>query len=166
MKKLEFKVGDHIFYPGAGVGRIDAEEDIYVSDRWERCFVIRICDNPLTIKLPHGSVARSGMRPLLACNKLQDLFEVLAGKTGARTGSNWTEHYKDLERKINSGSCIQLGEVVRDLMRQRKRHGLSFEEARLLETSCAYLANELATIEGIPAPAAAARIREQVGTGA
>lgn len=163
MKKLEFKVGDHVFYPGAGVGRIDSEEEIYVSDRWERCFVIRICDNPLTIKIPHASVARSGMRPLLACNKLQDLFRVLGEKTGERTGSNWTEHYKDLERKINNGSSLQLGEVVRDLMRLRKRHGLSFEEARLLETSCGHLANELAMVEGIPSRTAAERIREQVG---
>lgn len=165
MKKHVFKVGDHVFYPGAGVGTIDAEEDIFLGDKWQRCFIIRVCDSPLTIKMPQASVDQTGIRPLLSCNKLRDLFKVLSGKTGERTGSNWTEHYKDLERKINSGSCLQLGEVVRDLMRLKKRNGLSFEEARLLETAMCYLSREISMIEGITPATALDRIRDQVATG-
>lgn len=165
MKKHIFKVGDHVFYPGAGVGVIESEQDIFLANEWQRCFIIRVCDNPLTIKIPQGNMDRSGVRPLLSYNKLRDLFKVLGGKTGERTGSNWTEHYKDLERKINSGSCLQLGEVVRDLMRLKKRNGLSFEEARLLETACAYLAREIATIEGTTPQIAISRIRDQVAAG-
>lgn len=166
MKKCAFKVGDHVFYPGAGVGTIVAEEDIYLTGAWQTCFVIRICDNPLTVKVPQANLGASGIRPLLSCNRVRDLFKTLGGKTGERTGSNWTEHYKDLERKINGGSCLQLGEVVRDLMRMKGRQGLSFEEARLLETASAYLSNELSKVEGIPRTAAIEQIRSQVATGA
>ncbi|MHB1941889.1 MAG: CarD family transcriptional regulator [Acidiferrobacteraceae bacterium] len=165
MKKHVFKVGDHVFYPGAGVGTIETEEDIFLGDAWQPCFIIRICDNPLTIKMPKMSVERTGIRPLLSCNRVRDLFKVLADKTGERTGSNWTEHYKDLERKINSGSCMQLGEVVRDLMRLKKRNGLSFEEARLLETAICYLSREISMIEGITPETALDRIRDQVAIG-
>jgi CarD family transcriptional regulator len=163
MKKPTFKVGDCVFYPSAGVGVIEGVEDIYIGGQWERCFVIRVAENQVTIKVPQSNVEKNGIRPLLSTKKLKELFKVLSAKSGERTISgNWTEHYKDLERRVNGGSCFELGAVVRDLMRLKKHNGLSFEEARLLETACTYLTREIATIEGIPTEMAYDRIRTHV----
>jgi RNA polymerase-interacting CarD/CdnL/TRCF family regulator len=52
--------------------------------------------------------------------------------------------------------------VVRDLMRWKQQSGLSFEESMLLKRASNYLANELATVQGIPTEAAIDRIRSHV----
>jgi len=145
-KRPRFKVGDTVFYPSAGVGVILAVEDIYLSDQVESCFVIRIQDTQMTVKVPRSNLERSGIRPLLDGRKLKELFK------------NWAERCKDIERRINSGSCLELGEVVRDLTRWKKQSGLSFEESMLLETANSYLAREVAAVQGIAPDAARVRI--------
>ena len=64
-KRPRFKVGDTVFYPSAGVGAILAVEDIYHSGQVESCFVIRIQDTQMTVKVPRSNLERSGIRPLL-----------------------------------------------------------------------------------------------------
>lgn len=164
MKKVAFKVGDAVFYPAAGVGKIQGMEDIYVGGQWERCFVIRIQENQVTIKVPESTAHTSGIRALLSSRKLKELFKVLASESVARIAAgNSAEYYKQLERKINTGSCLELGEVVRDLTRQKKRGSLSFDEARLLETASNFLSREVSLVEGIPQGTAYDQIRSHIG---
>lgn len=163
-KRPSFKIGDTVFYPSAGVGLIEAIEDIYHSGKLECCYVIRIPETRMVVKVPKANVERSGIRPLLNQRKLKELFNVLSAKSRQRvTGGNWTERCKEIERKINSGSCLDLGEVVRDLMRWKSQSGLSFEESMLLETASGYLAREVAIVEGIATDAAKDRIRGYIG---
>jgi RNA polymerase-interacting CarD/CdnL/TRCF family regulator len=83
---------------------------------------------------------------------------------GARraTGGNWAERCKDLERRINTGSCLELAAAVRDLMHWKKKSGLSFEESRLLATASGYLSDELAAVQGIPSETAYDHIQRHI----
>lgn len=162
-KQLKLKPGDTIFYPSAGVGVVEAVEDIYFSGRIEPCFVIRIHETRMTVKVPKANVQKSGIRPLLDGKRLKELFKVLSAKGKKKiTSGNWAERCKELDRRINNGSCLELGEVVRDLMRWKKQTGLSFEEAMLLETACGYLAREVAAVEGITPQSARDRIQSYI----
>lgn len=165
MKRSTLKVGDAIFYPAAGVGVIEGTEDIYMNGQMQRFFVIRVQENQMVIKVPESNIKKNGIRPLLDSRQLKALFKVLRSESIGRVDGNWTERYKHLERKINAGSYLELGEVVRDLVRSKSRNGLSFEEARLLEMASNYLARELATIEKIPQEKAWAQIRSHIGAG-
>lgn len=163
-KRPRFKPGDTIFYPSAGVGVIQAVEELYVGGEFTPCLVIHIAETRMTVRVPQTNVEKCGIRPLLTNRKLKELFKVLSAKSKRRvTGGNWTERCKEIERKINSGSCLELGEVVRDLMRWKKQSGLSFEESMLLEQASGYLAREVAAIEGIATEVAIDRIRSCVG---
>jgi CarD family transcriptional regulator len=145
------------------VGVIDAVEDLYLSGAVQRCYVIRIPETQMTVKVPVSNVEKSGIRPLLGGKKLNELFKVLSAKSRRRvTGGNWTERCKEIERRINSGSCLELGEVVRDLMRWKHQSGLSFEESMLLETASGYLAREIAAVQGIAPETAKDRIRNYI----
>jgi len=162
--KANFKVGDTVFYPSAGVGVIKDVEEIYVGGQFEACLVIHIPETRMTVKVPEANIKKNGIRPLLTNRKLKELFKVLSAKSHKRvTGGNWAERCKELERKINSGSCLELGEVVRDLMRWKSQSGLSFEESMLLETASGYLAREVAAIQGVDTEVAIGRIREHIG---
>ena len=158
-RKSQYKLGDAVFYPAAGVGFIEAEEDLFLNGQCEPCFVIRILESSATIKVPLANMEKNGIRPLLDVKKVKDLFKMLsdAGKSRSTTG-NQMERCRELARKVNAGSCMEIGEVVRDLTRWKKQSGLSFEESMLLETANSYLAREVAAVQGIAPDAARVRI--------
>jgi CarD family transcriptional regulator len=163
-KRPKFKIGDTVFYPSAGVGAIEAVEEIYLAGAMQSCYVIRVPETMMVVKVPVERAEKCGIRPLLDARKLKELFKILGARSRKRvTGGNWTERCKQIERKINSGSFIELGEVVRDLMRWKKRSGLSFEESLLLETASGYLAREISAVQGINMDAARSRISTHIG---
>ncbi len=158
-----FKVGDAVFYPAAGVGMIEAIEELFLTGRRERCFVIRVQENNVTIKVPQANMAKNGIRPLLDDRKLKDLFKVLGSGSQRRTGGNLAERCRGLAQKVQSGLPMELGEVVRDLTHWKTQTGLSFDEMRLLETACNYLCQEIAIVEGISVDDAFDLIHQQIG---
>ena len=163
-KRPHFKVGDAVFYPCAGVGVVEAIEELYMSGGFKPCLVIHIPETHMTVKVPEENVRKNGIRPLLNGRKLKELFKVLSARSRRRvTGGNWSERCKELERRINTGTSLELGEVVRDLMRWKKQSGLSFEESMLLETASGYLAREVAAVQGIETEAAIDRICGYIG---
>jgi len=159
-----YKVGDAVFYPSAGVGVIEGQEDIYLTGVRDRCFVIRIHESGAIIKVPCTNMDKVGIRPLLDGKKVKDLYKVLAGSSKRRvTAGNPMERTRELARKINAGTCMEIGEVVRDLLRWKKQSSLSFEEVRLLQTGCNHLAREVAVATGTTPDVAISKIREQIG---
>jgi CarD family transcriptional regulator len=166
-QKSGYKVGDAVFYPAAGVGVIESQEDMILTAKIEPCFVIRILESGATIKVPLANMESNGIRPLLDGKKVKDLFKVLSdsGKSRSTVG-NQMERCRELARKVNAGSCMEIGEVVRDLLRWKTQKSLSFEEVRLLQTGCNHLAREVAVVTGISPEDAIHRIREQVGVAA
>jgi CarD family transcriptional regulator len=153
--KAKLKVGDFVFYPSAGVGAIEAIEDVFIAGTVDPCYVIRIKESGMVVKVPQANVKNSGIRPLVSSRKVKELFRILEGKCTLRvTGGNWTERCKDLERRINGNTSMQLAEVVRDLLSWKIQSGLSFEESMLLETASTYLSHELAAVKEIDPEAA------------
>ena len=150
VKKANFRIGDLVFYPSAGVGSIVAIEDVFIAGAVDACYVIQIEESSMVVKVPLVNVKNSGLRPLISNRKIKELFRVLESECNLRvTGGNWTERCKDLDRRINGNSPMQLAEVVRDLYSWKIQSGLSFEESILLETASTYLSHELAAIKGI-----------------
>jgi len=166
-RKSGYKVGDAVFYPAAGVGVIESREDVFLTGKIEPCFVIRILESGASIKVPLANMEPNGIRPLLDGKKVKDLFKVLSGSGKSRsTVGNQMERCRELARKVNAGSCMEIGEVVRDLLRWKMQKSLSFEEVRLLQTGCNHLAREVAVVTGISPEDAIHKIREQVGVAA
>jgi CarD family transcriptional regulator len=166
-RKAGFKVGDAVFYPSAGVGLIEGKEDVFLTGKQECCYVIRILESGATIKVPKANIDKNGIRPLLDGKKPKDLYKVLAESSNRRsTAGNPAERARELSRKVNYGSCMEIGAVVRDLLRWKMTSSLSFEEIRLLQTGCNHLAREVAVATGITPEDAISRIREQVGVAA
>ena len=166
-RKSNYKLGDAVFYPAAGVGIIEGEEDLFLNGQCQPCFVIRILESSATIKVPLANMEKNGIRPLLDVKKVKELFKMLsdAGKNRSTVG-NQMERCRELARKVNAGSCMEIGEVVRDLLRWKSQKDLSFEEVRLLQTGCNHLAREVAIATGTTPEDAIHRIREQVGVAA
>lgn len=165
-KRVKIKIGDAVFYPSAGVGEIEAIEDVFIAGSCDPCYVIRIKDSGMVVKVPQNKLNRSGIRLLLSSRKVRELYRILESECALRiTGGNWTERCKDLERRINSSSSMELAEVVRDMLSWKMQSGLSFEESMLLETASTYLSHELATVKDITPEAAYEEIVKHVSKG-
>src|SRR3990172_5054048 len=96
-KPLKLKPGDTIFYPSAGVGVIESVEDVYLSGRLEKCYVIRIPETQMTVKVPKTNVHKSGIRPLLDGKRIKELFKILAAKSGKKvTAPNWAQRCNEI----------------------------------------------------------------------
>ena len=52
-KSAIFRLGDAVFYPAAGVGQIEAVEDIFIGGQFDSCYVIRIRDSGMIVKVRH-----------------------------------------------------------------------------------------------------------------
>jgi CarD family transcriptional regulator len=163
-KKARFKVGDAVFYPSAGVGTIEAVDEIFLGGGLESCYVIRVRVTGVTIKVPVANANQNGLRALVSNRGLKEIFKVLSA-TGERrrTANNPVERCRDLTRKINAGDSMELGEVVRDLLRQKAQNGLTFDEVRLLQTASHFLSHEIALAAGLSPEAAYDKIVEHVG---
>lgn len=157
--KPKFEVEDHVFYPSAGIGEIESIEDVFIGDTCDSCYVIRIFDSGMIVKVPQSNVGTSGIRPVLPTSKVKELYNILGSNCAKRvTGGNWAERCREIERRINNSSCLELAEVVRDLTCWKLDSGLSFEESMLLETASNYLRQELAVVKNISPDAAHAEI--------
>jgi len=162
MKRADFQVGQDVFYPTAGVGVIEAMEEIVVGAEHELCYVIRIPENQIMIKVPKTKALKNGLRPLLEGAEIRDLMRILGEKSGVRQTGHWADHCKDLGRRIQVGEALVVGAAVRDLTRLKANHGLSFEEARLLEVAYGYLTREVAAVEKVTLAAAGDMIRASI----
>ena len=88
-KRSRYKAGDTIFYPSAGVGVVQAIEDLFVAGQFRPCLVIHIPETRMTVRVPQANVDRCGIRPLLNNRKLKELFKVLSARGRRRvTGGN------------------------------------------------------------------------------
>lgn len=162
MRNADFKVGQDVFYPAAGVGVIEAIEELVFGTRCESFYVIQIPSNRVTIRVPRDKAVANGLRPLLACRDVKALLRLLGEESSERPTGHWADHYRDLERRVQSGRCFEVGAAVRDLVRVKAAHGLSFEESRLLEVAFGYLAGEVAAVERIDVDAARQVIRSAI----
>jgi len=90
-RKSGYKVGDAVFYPAAGVGVIESQEDVFLTGNIEACFVIRILESGATIKVPLTNMETNGIRQLLDGKKVKDLYKVLSGsaRTARRLATKW-----------------------------------------------------------------------------
>lgn len=166
ISKAKLKVGDSVFYPSAGVGTIEAMEDVFIAGTVDPCYVIRIQESGMVVKVPQANIKNSGIRPLLSSRKVKELYRTLESECALRvTGGNWTERCKDLDRRINSSTSMGLAEVVRDLLSWKMQSGVSFEESMLLETATTYLSHELAAVKEISPEIAYDEIVKHVAKG-
>jgi len=166
MSQRRYRVGENVFYPSAGVGVIEATEDLYLTGKRESCYVIRFPDAKLTIKVPCQKMVETGVRPLTEAKTVRALYKVLSGRAKRPKGSNPIDRARELNSKVTTGSLVDLAEVVRDLAHLKKAaNGLTFDETRVLQTASQYLSQEIACVEGITQKAAIDKIYRHVAVG-
>jgi len=153
----DFKAGDHVVYPTHGVGQVQGIEELPVMGTSIRMIVVTFDENRMTLKVPIGKAASSGLRMLADGPKIGEALETLRGRARIKR-TMWSRRAQEYEQKINSGDPIAIAEVVRDLHRNAGQPDQSFSERQIYEQALDRLAAEVAAIDRTDKPTAVEKL--------
>ncbi len=146
-KSVEFAVGEKVVYPSHGVGEITAIETQVISGYDLKVYVISFLQDKMTLRVPVGRAAASGLRTIVDDGAVDKIYSTLKSK--AKQGNRmWSRRAQEYEAKINSGNIIAVAEVVRDLYKNVDTDR-SYSERTIYESALNRLASEIAILENI-----------------
>ena len=138
-----FKVGDLAVYPAHGVGKIEKVEAKELGGTHEKCYVMRLLDNNLTIFIPVKNATNVGLRAVIDRTQAEQVFSILGENATPSTSQTWNRRYRVYMDKIKTGSVFEVAEVFRDLYRIKADRELSFGERKVLDMAQGLLLREL-----------------------
>ena len=144
---MEFEVGEKVVYPSHGVGEIIAIETQIISGYDLKVYVISFLQDKMTLRVPVGRAASSGLRTIVDEGSVEKIYFALKSKP--KQGNRmWSRRAQEYETKINSGDVVAVAEVVRDLYKNVDTDR-SYSERTIYESALNRLASEVAILENI-----------------
>jgi CarD family transcriptional regulator len=153
----EFEVGDHVVYPTHGVGRVTGIVTEEIAGHTLTLIVVEFEENRMVLRVPVAKARTAGLRKLSSRKAIEMALSTLKGRARVKR-TMWSRRAQEYEAKINSGDPIAIAEVVRDLHRNAGQPDQSFSERQIYEQAMDRLASELAAIEQVDKPTAAAKL--------
>lgn len=147
-KQAKFQTGDYVVYPAHGLGRVTDIETRTVAGFELEMLVIEFEKEKMTLRIPLGKVGAAGLRGLSSKKDMQDALKTLRGRVRIKR-TMWSRRAQEYEAKINSGSLVQVAEVVRDLYRNAEQPDQSYSERQIYQAALERLTRELAAVDRV-----------------
>lgn len=147
-KQAKFQTGDYVVYPAHGLGRVTDIEIRTVAGFELEMLVIEFEKEKMTLRIPLGKVGAAGLRGLSSKKDMQDALRTLRGRVRIKR-TMWSRRAQEYEAKINSGSLVQVAEVVRDLYRNAEQPDQSYSERQIYQAALERLTRELAAVDRV-----------------
>ena len=145
-KNKEFKIGEIVVYPKHGVGEVRSIETLEISDIKTKCYVIKMEQDKLFIRVPLDKQKEVGLRKISSKKKIEEIFNILKQKAKVRK-IMWSRRAQEYDSKIHSGEPEKISEVVRDLFRKNSQPEQSYSERQMFQVALERLAREVAAVE-------------------
>lgn len=145
---MMFKIGDRAVYPGQGVTEITGIESKQISGTTVVLYMLRVLDSDRKIMIPVAKVKSVGLRKVVSDEDMAQVFAVLRERTRNIDRQTWNRRYRKYVDKINTGSLVDIAEVLRDLARLKFTKPLSFGERKMLDQARTLLVKEIAVAKG------------------
>ncbi len=140
-----YKTGEYVVYPAHGVGQIIDIEENEIAGFSLELFVINFEKDKMKLRVPVPKINSVGMRKLSSANLVEKALKTVQGRARVKR-TMWSRRAQEYDAKINSGSLIQVSEVVRDLFRSENQPEQSYSERQLYEAALERMARELAVV--------------------
>ena len=138
---MEFKSGAKVVHKTHGVGIIQGIEALNFNGNEQDYYLLKIVSSGLMVRFPKTGKT-SIVRSLATEQEIAEIFETLRGD-GIEYSMSWNKRRKEFERKIQSGSLVEISEVLRDLSLLRHKKELSYGEKDILEAARSRILNEI-----------------------
>ncbi len=140
-----YKIGEYVVYPAHGVGQIIDIEEKEIAGFSLELFVINFEKDKMKLRVPVPKINSVGMRKLSSVSLVEKALKTVQGRARVKR-TMWSRRAQEYDAKINSGSLIQVSEVVRDLFRSENQPEQSYSERQLYEAALERMARELAVV--------------------
>jgi len=159
---FKIKVGDHVVYPGHGVGKVINSESKEIFGKVQDFMTVQLSDNGMKIMLPSGNVDAVGLRKLAKRKEINEVFKDIEHVKHLEHGS-WNMRYREYMEKVRTGSFREVCEVLKQLNSLKGEKELSFGERKMLETSKALIVSEVGLSLKMPIDEAEKFVTDKIG---
>ena len=144
-----FAVGEVVVYPGHGVCKIEKIVERIMSGVNKRFFLLRALGAEMCILIPEDKIEHAGLRHVVDVQTAERILAILKEPDVVKVENNhnkqsWNRRFREYMERIKTGNTVQIAEVLRTLSSVGLTKCLSFGEKRILNTSKALLAQEIA----------------------
>lgn len=144
--KNTFKTGDHVVYPGHGVGEVTGMETREVMGSNTEFYIVRILDSGMRVMVPVKAVESIGVRPVLSKGDALKVLETLLMSDVKVERDAFNRRYREYMEKLKTGDPFAIAEVLRDLSKLKFEKDLSYGERNMIQTARALLTTELSLV--------------------
>lgn len=137
-----FVVGDYIVHPMHGAGVIENIVSKRINGDEREYYVLKLPVGDMVVMVPVNGCEGIGVRPVVSRKEALDILAAFPGIEISMT-QNWNKRYRENMDKIKSGNLLEVGEVVKGLMRRDIERGLSTGERKMLHSAKQILISEL-----------------------
>ena len=140
---MTFVIGEKVVYPNQGVGTIENISSRAFGAQFEKFYLLRLLYSSMTVMVPFSNVTNIGLRKITKNNEVSRVLNYLASGE-CDCPSDWKCRFKENTDKMQSGSLLQVAEVLKILLVLQNEKPLSFREKKMLERARYLLVSELA----------------------
>ena len=145
---MTFQIGEKVVYPNHGVGTIENISSRTFGSQTEKFYLLRLSANNMTVMVPFSHVEQVGLRKVTRNGDISKVLNYLAAGQ-SKTCQDWKDRFKENSAKMQSGSLLEVAEVLKCLVEIQAQKPLSFREKKMLERARIMLVTELATSKGV-----------------
>lgn len=162
--RVELVVGEEVYYPMQGIGKLVRIEDQRVEGADRRLYVFEIEGTGRNIIADASTAAK--LRKIPSGEEVREIFDILRERGEALDDAAWTTRFGELGG-LAKGGFYDVAQVVRDLNRLATDKQLNFKERRLLESATVTLVTDIALArrkarDGKPTESADVEIRAEI----
>jgi len=141
---MTFQVGEKVVYPNHGVGTIENISARSFGTQSEKFYLLKLSYNSLTVMVPFSHVSHVGLRKVTRNGEIAKMLNFLADGE-CKSCPDWKDRFKENSAKMQSGSLLEVAEVLKGLVILQSQKPLSFREKKMLDRARLMLLSELAT---------------------
>jgi CarD family transcriptional regulator len=145
---MTFMIGEKVVYPNQGVGTIENISTRAFGGNAEKFYLLRLLYGSMTVMVPFSNVTNIGLRKITKTNEVTRVLTFLANGT-CPSSADWKFRFKENTDKMQSGSLLQVAEVLKSLLVLQGEKPLSFREKKMLDRSRHLLVTELSIARGV-----------------
>jgi len=154
-------IGQKVFLADYGAGYI---QDIDIIERCNiNCKYVNIyllLDN-MNFMIPIDKIENHKIRNILNKIELEKTLDIISSNSDC-IESNWNNRYRSNKKKIQSGDCFKMCEVIRDLYYLKRKEMLPPGEVKILERVEGMVASEIMLVFEVNMEQALCKIRNLV----
>jgi CarD family transcriptional regulator len=145
---MTFVIGEKVVYPNQGIGTIENISSRAFGAQFEKFYLLKLLYSSMTVMVPFSNVTNIGLRKITKTNEVSRVLAFLAGGR-CECLSDWKCRFKENTDKMQTGSLLQVAEVLKSLLVLQNEKPLSFREKKMLDRSRHLLVTELSIAKGV-----------------